>query len=121
MTQPVNPRPLSAEEKALADFLLSAEFPGRDELRVQLDSVKVVGICECGCGTVELAVEGDVPRSVCREPIPIEAHDDALDVLLFVRDGVLSSLEIVDYKDRRPLPYPRPSDLELWPRPPSKP
>jgi len=116
----IEPRPLSLDERALMDFLLSAEFPGRDELKSQLEVAQAVGICECGCGTVDFAVNDSVARAVCREPIPVEAYGPAIEVLLFVRDGILSSLEIVDYEDKRPLPYPQPTDLKLWARPSRK-
>jgi len=114
MPRAVEPRPLSQEERVLAEFLLSAEFPGRDELKSQLESAEVVGVCECGCGTVDLAIKELAVRAVCREPIPAEAYRSALDVMLFVRDGLLCSIEIVDYEDKRPLSYPRPDDLKLW-------
>jgi len=121
MTKSIEPRPLSSEERALVEFLLSAEFPGRDQLNSQLGFAEVVGTCECGCGTVNLAVTGPAARAVCREPIPVEAHGTGIQVLLFVRGGLVCSLEIVDFEDKRPLPYPRPRDLKLWVPPSPKP
>jgi hypothetical protein len=121
MSIAIEPRPLSPEERALAEFLLSVEFPGRDELKSQLESAEVVGLCECGCGTVDLAIGGPAVRAVCSEPVPVEAYGSALDVLLFVREGLLCLIEIVDYEDKRPLPYPRPEDLKLWVPPPGQP
>lgn len=106
-------RALTPDERALAEFLLSTEFPGRKELVLQLESARVTRECECGCGTVNLAVEDDLPRAVCREPIPVEAHGAGVDVLLFVRKGLLACLEIVHHDDARPQPYPRPSNLRL--------
>jgi len=41
-------------------------------------------------------------------------------VLLFVREGYLSSLEIVDYLDVRPLTFPSPKELKLWVPPPQR-
>jgi hypothetical protein len=117
MTKPIEPRPLSAEERALIEFLLSVEFPGRDELRDQLDRVEVIGICECGCGTVNLNVTGAPVRAATESLIPAEAMAEGLDVLLFARDGLLSSLEFVFYDDNGPEPFPKPSDLRLWMRP----
>ena len=121
MTISIEPRPLKAQERALVEFLRSADFPGRDELRSQLNSVEAVGMCECGCGTVSVLVKSSVPRATCREPVPVEAHGDEIEVLLFVRGGLLTSLEIVDYGDKRPLPYPRPDELKLWVPLPGKP
>jgi hypothetical protein len=110
-------RALRDDERALLDFLLSADFPGRDELRKQADTVRVVGECQCGCGTIELQVEPSQPPAKVSGPIPIEAYGDAIDVLLFARNGILGSLEIVFYTDPPERPYPRPEQLKLWKRP----
>jgi hypothetical protein len=113
-------RELNANEKALIDFLLTADFPGRDELRDQLGQVQVLGDCDCGCGTVSLSVPGAAVRADAREPIPVEAYneDGSLSVLLFVREGMLASLEIVDYVGGRG--YPTPAKLSLWVPPPPR-
>jgi hypothetical protein len=116
MTRFSGPRPLTCAEQALLDFLLSVEFSGRAELRAQAESVQAAGACDCGCGTLNLAVHPSAPRSSCREPIPIEAYNATTEVLLFVRDGRLSRMEVVHCRAlRQPAPYPRPDDLTLWP------
>jgi hypothetical protein len=84
---PVN-RPLRADERALLAFLLSADFPGRHELRTQSETVIVTGECECGCGAIGLHVETGLHAANVEKSIPIEAYADALDVLLFTRDGL---------------------------------
>jgi hypothetical protein len=53
-------------------------------------------------------------RAAARGPIPVEAYGKGVDVLLFVKEGLLRSLEIVDHGDARPLPYPSANDLQLW-------
>jgi hypothetical protein len=63
---------------------------------------------------VNLRVNGSVGRAFTREPIPVEANGQGLDVLLFVRGGFLASLEIVDHGDTRPLTYPAVGGLKLW-------
>jgi hypothetical protein len=113
---PVN-RPLRADERALLAFLLSADFPGRHELRTQAETVIVTGECECGCGAIGLHVETGLHAANVEKSIPIEAYADALDVLLFTRDGYLTSLEIVFYAQTPERPYPRPEQLTLWARP----
>ena len=107
-------RPLEADERKLLEFMLSVEFPGRDELLSQMDSLRVSRECECGCGTVNFVAIEPVTCAICREPIPVEARSAGVQVLLFVRKGMLSSLEIVYITDARPLPYPKPDDLNLW-------
>jgi hypothetical protein len=113
MAKFAQPRELKPNEKALIDFLLIADFPGRNELQQQVECVQVVGDCDCGCGTIDLAVTGPCVRAGCRERVPVEAYGDTITVLLFVRDGLLSSLEIVNCDDSRPLVYPSPDGLKL--------
>ena len=116
MARFAQPRDLDSKERALLEFLLTAEFPGRSELQEQARRVKAVGDCDCGCGTIDLAVEDCPPRAHTREPIPVEARRESpegpIEVLLFVRGGRLASLEIVDYLNTRL--YPAPDDLKLW-------
>jgi hypothetical protein len=120
MAQFSQPRELKSNERVLLEYLLSADFPGRNELKEQLSRVEVVGDCDCGCGTIYLAVKEPFVRACSREPIAVEAYADALDVMLFVRDGLLASLEIVDYVNVHPLNYPSPSTLKLWVPPNSR-
>jgi hypothetical protein len=110
-------RSLRDDERALLHFLLSADFPGREELKKQAETVRVVGECQCGCGTIELRVVAGMPPAKVNGPIPIEAYGEAIDVLLFARNGVLGSLEIVFYANPPERPYPRPEQLKLWKRP----
>jgi hypothetical protein len=83
------PRELKPNERALMEFLLTADFPGRNELREQVHRIEVLGDCDCGCGTIDLMVRNPVVRAVAREPIAVEAYGAGIDVLLFVRDGLL--------------------------------
>jgi hypothetical protein len=107
-------RPLSEKERELLDFMFTADFPGRDELRTQTSRVKVCWECDGGCGTVEFELKEPCIRAAAHEPIPVEGYGKGVDVLLFVRQGLLSSLEIVDHRDARPLTYPTSKDLRLW-------
>jgi hypothetical protein len=114
--KPVN-RPLRQDEKALLAFLLSADVPGCDVLRMQAESATVVGECECGCGTIGLEVSPGVPTAGLVKPQPLEAYGEMIDVLLFARNGFLGSLEIVFYEDSAERPYPLPPQLQLGKRP----
>ena len=113
MTESVPPRPLSSEERVLVEFILRADFPGSEKLREQIDSVEVVGRCECGCGTVNLRVRGASDNRSVEGLLPAEAHGEGVDVLLFARAGFLSCLELVFHDDRLPRPFPSPRDLRL--------
>ena len=92
-------RPLKTHERELLEKLLEPEFPGRDELRSQLNSVTAKQILEDG--TLGLQCDPTHPASVkCR--VPTEGwHPDAggvnIHVLLHVVHGLMNELEI--YKD----------------------
>ena len=78
----------------------------------------MTGTCECGCGTILIRVNDATDKAVITERVIVEAYGKGVDVLMFVRDGTLSSIEIVDHGDARPLRYPRPEELTLWVPPP---
>jgi hypothetical protein len=114
MAQLSKSRPLSKNERELLDFMFTADFLGRDELKAQASCVEVCWECDCGCGTVEFELKESRIRAAAHEPIPVEGYGKGVDVLLFVRQGLLSSLEIVTHGDARPLAYPTSEDLQLW-------
>lgn len=114
---PVPARSLSASELRMLNGLLDHDFPGAAELRAQVPHLSVVGRCSCGCPTVEFSVSPDAPRSPVETPtqlVPIEgrvtAKDDepTADIILFVDDGRLASLEYVSYSDSSPDDWPSP-------------
>jgi hypothetical protein len=112
-------RPLAEEERAALDFLLTADFPGVDELRLQAPAMQVVGRCPCGCATIEFEVDADrAPAAVVVPRVPVEASgaDKPFGLLLFVDDGHLSSLEIWSTDDEMWDTFPPPSAFET-PRP----
>ncbi len=109
------PRSLNEAEKQILGALLEPEFPGVVELRTQVPHTMVVGRCDCGCPTVDLAVSNDVPRSsvkVRARLAPVEAQvapvkdEPPGEIILFVDDGRLSSLEYVFYVDTPPSRWP---------------
>jgi hypothetical protein len=120
MAQLSKSRPFTEKERELLEFMLSVDFPGRDELKTQAGCAEVDWECDCGCGTFTVELKESCARAASYEPIPVEAYREGLDVLLFVREGYLSSLEIVDYLDVRPLTFPSPKELKLWVPPPQR-
>lgn len=109
------PRSLSGAERLVLDTLLAPDFPGAAELRAQLARVQVIGTCDCGCPTVDLAVPPDVDPSPVKTRarlVPVEgrvkpvAGEPPGDIILFVDDGRLSCLEYVSYDDPSPVEWP---------------
>ena len=109
-------RELNPIERAILEFLLGQQFPGRDELKLQLASLKVVGGCNCGCESIDLSVdEGAAICAPVRERVPVEATTrvgPGVDVLLHVVDGLLRELEVYR-QDGESAALPDPSSLEL--------
>ena len=118
ITELTNPRPLKAKEEELLNFLLSKPFPGRDALRAQLKSVRVMTDCK-DCPTIELAVDqttGPVATVKARVPIEAEGFDSdgvRIHLLLHVVDGLLSELEIFREDVNPILNLPSPDSLNL--------
>lgn len=107
-----DPSPLSADERALLDGFLAHDFVGVGALREQAHHVTAKRGCECGCGTIEFVPDGtNVPRSEAANPVPVDGivrdtkGDEVGGLILFVRDGILQSLEVYSHAD--PLPLPR--------------
>jgi hypothetical protein len=89
------------------DQLLSLDFPGASVLRLQRAHARVVGRCQCGCATVDLAVDvsSAPPAQGVPSPIPAEAEvvgegeQPGGGVIVFLEDGYLSGLEIYSYSE----------------------
>jgi len=108
----IAPRPLTSDEHAVLDLLLSVDFDGATDLRAQARDATVVGRCDCGCPTVDLAVPDTAPTAgLLGRVSPVEgrvtAHGDEApgEIVLFLKDGRLDSLEYV-YYDLVPTSWP---------------
>ena len=92
------PRPLTAQERALLDYLLDGPL-GRAELRRQAETARVVGLCSCGCASVWLGVDPATARADYDAAwVSIAAAQRAAsgntEVTLHVVEGHLHELEI---------------------------
>jgi hypothetical protein len=99
-------RPPTARERAIMEMLLSVDMPGVEGLRAQVPHARVAR-WNCGCASFNIEVDRTLaPHSQVTKRPAVEAsskqHDagKALDLLLWVADGWLSSVEIVDYVNR---------------------
>jgi hypothetical protein len=102
-------RALTATERSVLELLLAEDFSGAEALRAQVASVQVIGGCDCGCPTINLAVAGDVPLAVVESRTPVNAHVDGVvggGLIVFVDDGRLSSLEYYSSEDTPPADFP---------------
>lgn len=99
-------REMDERERGILNRLLAVDFPGRDELRSQLEGA-VVSEADAN-GSLRLKASGGRAATGKAVPIDASAEDEdgaRVEVLLFVRDGMLDFLEV--YRaDLQPLRHP---------------
>lgn len=110
-------RPLTENEKKLLERMLDDAFPGRDELRRQLDSATAKRVNENG--SLDLKV-GSGPVAKVLRRVPTEAWCPDTDgmmirLLLHVVEGKLFGLEIYKDDGSRIMRPPTASSLTLPP------
>ena len=109
-------RPLKTHERELLEKLLEPKFPGRDELRIQLNSVTAKQIFEDG--TLDLQCGPSPPAPVkCRvatEGECLDADGGRICVLLHVVNGITNELEIFKWGSSSILNPPSASAMVLF-------
>jgi hypothetical protein len=124
MTQDASLRTLIQPERKLLDRLLRVQFPGVQELRVQARSVQAVADHRPKPRSYQVVLlhfevtDAEASRARVRHSQPVTARvrgHPKRDVLLTVRDGFLSDLEVVDLSGELPDELPLIQQL----RPPS--
>ena len=113
------PRALTEREAATLEFMLSGDDPRLDHLREQSGYVTVVGRWDC-CPTIDLEVDRDPSTPAMGLSTPavetqtIDRTDEnaSMDLLLFAKDGWLTTLELVHYGDAVPREFPPTSLFE---------
>jgi hypothetical protein len=111
-------RPITEQEGQLLKWLLEHGAPGADQFISQVDSLTVISKCRCGCPTVNFALHG---KSVLSENKHIladylaEVEGQDVGVILFQRDGRLSSLEVYSQAGTdKPFALPEIEALYPW-------
>lgn len=110
----MNRLPSRREQETLA-YLLSVDFPGRDELRLPAPTLRVIGKCGCGCATIKVDADrtASPPAPVWdTSPVGASANRDQWYVHLLVSDGYLSEIEIYAVTGEPPSEFPAPSELD---------
>jgi len=99
-------RPLTGREREILEFLLSVEIPGIEELREQVPYARAAR-WGCGCASFNVVIDRDAPRSTITRSPAVEAYskertdaDKAYDLLLWVDEGWLAGVELVDFVER---------------------
>lgn len=112
------PRQLSSMEQSILSRLLTAEFPGDQELKIQMKGLRVFTECT-GCLSIGLLpnVQDAAPAEV-KHRIPIEAEGPDQDgvkihFLLHVVDGFMNELEIFREDGGHIIQMPEPNVLQI--------
>lgn len=85
------PRELSDFQWKILNKMLSANFCGKDIILKQLETAKVISYCPCGCKTIDIKVENDLPKYEYEKRVPVELRT-------FSKEGIpiIASLHIVN-------------------------
>ena len=111
-------RPASQQEREIVRWLLEHGDPKYLPLASQIDALRVVSKCTCGCPTVDFALEGNPPlrkgtHVICDELATVD--DQTVGVMLFACNGNLSMLEVYSIAGSdEPFALPKIEDLYVW-------
>jgi hypothetical protein len=109
-----NRRPLAIEEQDLIDALLGAAGAAAGRYLGQLATIEVVGCCGCGCPSIDLYAPsrgGEAPASPLVLADAVTPDGIQVGVILWVRGGSLSGLEVHPWDGARSVRLPRPETL----------
>jgi hypothetical protein len=112
-------RSLTDKERELIHFLLDHGSRAAASYANQLPKVSVVGRCDCGCPTIELAVDGRAasprsPSAILAEAAGRSPEGVSVLVILHAREGKIAELEIAPLGDEGEFSIPRIKDLDVY-------
>jgi hypothetical protein len=119
---PDPPRALTSRERATLEFLLTADLPGIEALRMQAQTARANGYCGCGCPSIGLEVDrASAPQSRFGTRMALEAHPrdpkGTFWLALWTDDGWLSSLDLDWVSLEPPCVFPPRKSLQQFERP----
>ncbi|HEX2209789.1 MAG TPA: hypothetical protein VHG93_19060 [Longimicrobium sp.] len=110
-----DPRPLAAEERRLARWMLEHGAPEAREFLPQLPRARVVSRCACGCATIDLEVGGLTARRDGGMRVLGDFWfgdgDGVGGVFIYHYGGVLSGIEVYALSGDTPRRLPTPESL----------
>ena len=118
-------RALTDEERRLLAWLIQSGTGNSAELMAQLAEARVVSRCGCGCPTIDLAIgtRSEPTRggsSIVADVSGKSPEGYDVGVILHVREGLLSELEVYPSGDVGPFSLPVPDSLTHWSQAPDQ-
>jgi hypothetical protein len=111
-------RPITQEEVTLLHWLLEHGDPQFRHLSLQIDALRVVSKCSCGCPTVDFDLLDGINSRKGEKLIGDElgtVDGQEVGVMLFQVDGKLSTLEVYSFAGSdKPFGLPKIEDLYRW-------
>ena len=109
-------RPLTSLERTVLERILTVDFDGAEAFRKQVPGLRVIAKCDCGCPTVMFQTESNAHERLLGAEgryAPTEPDGPPGEVIIFARNGELSSVEYVYYDNRPPAEFPDPDLLDV--------
>lgn len=103
-------RPLTERERAVLDAMLAVDFEGVETYRRQAAAVRVIGMCRCGCPSVDFHNEPGVGMSIL---VNAGVRDSFDGLFMYAVAGRLGGIEYVSNSDEMAVELPDPSMLEI--------
>lgn len=103
-------RALTERERAVLDWLLSAEFEGADAIREEAKSARVIGTCGCGCPSIDFARDESGMNAVVNAEV-LGTNDS---LFLYLLRGHLGGIEYCRIDEEMPSELPEPDRLRVW-------
>jgi hypothetical protein len=110
-TIPAN-RALTSEERALIEWLIAHWTPEAKEYAEQVESLRVLPHCSCGCPTIDLAVGSAQtrttgPSDILADLFRVTPEGIEVGVILHARQGKISELEVYSMVEQTSCSLPR--------------
>jgi len=114
------PRPLTRDEQAFLAGLIGHVADARWQ-RLDLSSMRVSGVFDCGCSSFDLAVPGEPPAPIyggrVADLYATTLQGKVVGVILWGADSRLTHVELYSLRDSPPFDIPSPetiADVPPW-------
>ena len=113
------PRPLTSHERVVTRWAIehgAGEAEAKARYLAQLDRATVIGECQCGCASLEFAVDGRAAHGKGREILgDFATMDREYGLCVFASQGQLDGVEVFQMAACRPCAtLPSPDVLTAW-------